>query len=104
MKLVVIGGGYAAICFIEEIRKIEPKETPFEITLFSVEDFCSRPNLFFRFKFPTKSDIEYGNKNDNFYQNLKIKLIKELVTNVNPKEKYLITEKEKYEFDKVNLT
>jgi hypothetical protein len=42
-------GGYSAISFAEEYRKLE-KENLSRIIIYSAEEFCSRPNLFFRLK------------------------------------------------------
>ena len=49
--MVVIGGGYSGLSFIQSIREIEKQEKQYKIILITREDFCSRPNLFFRFKF-----------------------------------------------------
>lgn len=47
---VIIGSGYAGISCAQEIRK---NDSDVRITILSREEFCSRPNLFFRFKFLT---------------------------------------------------
>jgi NAD(P)H-nitrite reductase large subunit len=101
-KLVIIGGGYAGLSFVEELRNQEDKENRAEIILFSSEVFCSRPNLFFRFKFPGKKVIDYGEKSENFYSVYKVAHKNERIVKVSPEHKFLISERgDKYEFTKL---
>ncbi|KAL0477158.1 hypothetical protein AKO1_005925 [Acrasis kona] len=55
---VIIGGGYAGLSCAQELRRLDDSAN---ITIISREDYCSRPNLFFRFKFLTWKDdfIDY---------------------------------------------
>jgi len=47
--VVIIGGGYAGLSCAQRVRELDPNV---QITVLNREPFCSRPNLFFRFKFP----------------------------------------------------
>ncbi|KAG2377645.1 hypothetical protein C9374_009161 [Naegleria lovaniensis] len=117
--IIIVGGGYSGISLIQSIREYESKKlsstananpsVPLYITLISNEDFCSRPNLFFRFKFlqasPSSKLLDYhggihlhdssnsdSNTTDlskNFIQKYNINqvILNSVVTSVNANEK-----------------
>ncbi|KAF0983455.1 hypothetical protein FDP41_010520 [Naegleria fowleri] len=123
--VIIVGGGYAGISLVQSIREYENKKlnsttesskypsSALYITLISNEDFCSRPNLFFRFKFlqasPSSKLLDYyggihlcdfthsdsnksGSEHDsskNFIQKYNVNqvILNSVVTSVNANEK-----------------
>jgi NADH dehydrogenase FAD-containing subunit len=47
--IIIVGGGYAGLSCAQHVRELDPNV---KIIILNQEPFCSRPNLFFRFKFP----------------------------------------------------
>eukprot|EP01080_Neovahlkampfia_damariscottae_P009927 gene9927-2248_t len=102
---VVVGGGYSGLSFAEEIRKLEKDDFKKRIIIYSAEEFCSRPNIFFRLKFPTQDKVDFGEKAKEFYEKNKFELRHQKVVKIDTKEKYLLTENgEKQIFDKLLLS
>jgi NAD(P)H-nitrite reductase large subunit len=56
MNLIIIGGGYAGLSLAQQVRELDSQ---IKITILNQEPFCSRPNLFFRFKFPHWHDKHF---------------------------------------------
>jgi NADPH-dependent 2,4-dienoyl-CoA reductase/sulfur reductase-like enzyme len=94
MHYVIIGAGYAGISCAQEIRA---KDADAKITILSREQFCSRPNLFFRFKFLTWHERHldyYGglqvHGDSSFADKHKIEILLDVnVENINPYERTL---------------
>ena len=66
-SIIIIGGGYAGISCAEHLRALGSTAM---IRVFALEQFCSRPNLFFRLKFLNQAEdkINYGLLHkDTFY-------------------------------------
>lgn len=98
--VAVVGGGYAGLSFCEELRRLlaqneaDPRLPPVHFVLFSIEDFCNRPAVFFRLKFPhkAKDEIGYGLKEQAYYEKLGIEVRRARVTQIDRVRKQVVCE------------
>jgi NAD(P)H-nitrite reductase large subunit len=104
MKLIIIGGGCSGYNCVEEIRRIEKKNNQKEeikITIYSYEEYLSRPNLFFRLKQRLKETIDYNKKSEEYYLKYNITYKKEIIEKIDKEKKEVIKENgegEKYDY------
>eukprot|EP00002_Diphylleia_rotans_P038495 TRINITY_DN8779_c0_g1_i1.p1 TRINITY_DN8779_c0_g1~~TRINITY_DN8779_c0_g1_i1.p1 ORF type:complete len:563 (+),score=117.86 TRINITY_DN8779_c0_g1_i1:63-1751(+) len=89
---VFVGGGYAAISTAVQLqRHMRTHQSEARIVMFSPEEFCSKPSVFFRLKFPDKERIEYGRVDGAYYQKHGIEMRSECVSSIDRDRQIVVT-------------
>lgn len=79
---VLVGGGYACVNAAVQVRRL--KDADSRIVVFAGEDFCSKPSVLFRLKFPRRERIEYGRLDDAYWRKHGIELRRGRVAEIRP--------------------
>ncbi|KAL9642425.1 hypothetical protein ABK040_014268 [Willaertia magna] len=97
IPFLIIGSGYAGISLATHLSE---NNFHLPITIFTTEDFCNRPNLFFRYKFLKKEEIDfYGNVNLNQMKIYKKKILSIYKNNSLTCQNLMTLSIETYSFD-----